>query len=205
MELNNFPIGQFRVNEYLIVLKPHEELVNKIKAIRDEFAEKFQTASAHYLKPHLALVNFMALEMSEERIINRLASISMGLMPVKIELKDYGSYPSHSIFINVTSKLPLLSMVDQLKTAQSLLKLSKDNKPHFIEDPHILISRKLKVWQFEHGWLEFSHRHFTGRFIADSFLLLKRKATSNNAFQIVKRFEFQNLPVSTFQGKLFSE
>ena len=204
MELNNFPIGQFKVNEYLIVLKPHDELVSKIKTIRDEFAEKFQTSSAHYLKPHIALVNFFGLEMGEERLINRLVSISMGLIPVKIELKDFGSYPSHSIFINVTSKLPLLSIVEQLKTAQSLLKLSKDNKPHFIEDPHILISRRLKVWQYEQGWLEFSHRHFTGRFIADSFLLLKRKATSSNAFQVVKRFEFQNLPVSTFQGKLFS-
>lgn len=204
MELNNFPIGDVRVNEYLIVLKPHDELVNKIKSIRDEFAEKFQTASAHYLKPHLALVNFFGLEMSEERLVNRLLSISMGLIPVKIELKDYGSYPSHSIFINVTSKIPLLSIIEQLKRAQALMKLSKDNKPHFIEDPHILISRKLKVWQFEQGWLEFSHRHFTGRFIADSFLLLKRKANSNSSFQIVKRFEFQNLPVSTFQGKLFS-
>ena len=204
MDLNNFTIGQYNVNEYLIVLKPHEELVNKIKSIRDEFAKKLKTNSAHYLKPHIALVNFMALEMCEERIINRLASISMGLTPTKIELKDYGSYPSHSIFINVVSKIPLLTIVDQLKTAQSLLKLSKDNKPHFIEDPHILISRKLKVWQYEQGWLEFSHRFFTGRFIADSFLLLKRKATTNNAFQIVKRFEFQNLPVSTFQGKLFS-
>ena len=204
MELNNFTIGQYKVNEYIIVLKPHDELVNKIKAVRDEFAEKFQTVSAHYLKPHLALVNFFALEMTEEKIINRLASISMGLIPVRIELKDYGSYPSHSIFINVTSKISLLSVVGQLKTAQSLMKLSKDNKPHFFEDPHILIARKLKQWQYEQGWLEFSHRHFTGRFIADSFLLLKRKANTNNAFQIVKRFEFLNLPVSTFQGKLFS-
>ena len=204
MELNNFPIGQFKVSEYLVVIKPHDELVNKIKTIRDEFAEKFQTSSAHYLKPHIALVNFFGLEMSEERLINRLFSISMGLIPVKVELKDYGSYPSHSIFINVTSKVPLLSIVNELKKAQALMKLSKENKPHFIEDPHILISRKLKVWQYEQGWLEFSHRHFTGRFIADSFLLLKRKANTYNAFQIVKSFEFQNLPVSTFQGKLFS-
>ena len=204
MELNNFPIGQFRVNEYLVVLKPHDELVHKIKAIRDEFAEKFQTSSVHYLKPHIALVNFFGLEMGEERLISRLVSISMGLIPVKVELKDYGSYPSHSIFINVTSKLPLLSIVNELKKVQALMKLSKENKPHFIEDSHLLISRKLKVWQYEQGWLEFSHRHFTGKFIADSFLLLKRKANTYNAFQIVKRFEFQNLPVSTFQGKLFS-
>jgi 2'-5' RNA ligase len=203
MEITNFPKEKFKVNEYIVVLKPHEELANKIKSLRDEFAEKFQTNNSRFFKPHIALVNFLSLEMNEERLLHRLEIISMGICPVKIELKDYGSYPSHSIFINVTSKLPLLDIVKQLKTAQSLFKLSKDNKPHFIEDPHISIAGKLKPWQYEQGWLEFSHRNFSGRFIADNFLLLKKNAETKNAFQIVKRFEFRNLPVTTKQGELF--
>jgi len=34
-------------------------------------------------------------------------------------------------------------------------------------------------------------------------LLLKRPAGEKGAFQIAKRFEFQNLPVTTKQGNLF--
>lgn len=203
MEITNFPKEQFKVNEYLLVLKPHEELVNKIRSVKDEFAEKFQTNNSRFLKTHIPLVNFLSLEMNEEKLLHRLEIISMGICPIKVELKDYGSYPSHTIFINVTSKLPLLDIIKQLKTAQSLLRLSRDNKPHFIEDPHIIISTKLKPWQYEQGWLQFSHRNFTGKFIADNFLLLKKNAETKNAFQIVKRFEFKNLPVVTKQGELF--
>jgi hypothetical protein len=81
--------------------------------------------------------------------------------------------------------------------------LNKENKPHFIETPHLSICRKLKPWQYEEGWLEFSSRQFTGRFIAESMLLLKRQAGQKTKFQIAKRLEFQNLPVTTKQGNLF--
>ena len=104
---NNFPIDQFKVNEYLVVLKPHEELVNKIKSCEMNLL-KNSKLHISILKTHLPLVNFLGLEMNEEKLLNRLETISMGICPIKIELKDYGSYPSHTLFINVTSKLPLL-------------------------------------------------------------------------------------------------
>ena len=78
----------------------------------------------------------------------------------------------------------------------------KDIKPHFIEESNVAIARKLVPWQYEKAWLEYSHRHFTGRFIADSMLLLKRPVDEMK-YQIVKRFEFMNLPVATKQGSLF--
>jgi hypothetical protein len=90
-----------------------------------------------------------------------------------------------------------------MKQAQRLMTLNRENKPHFIETPHLSICRKLKPWQYEEGWLDYSHRQFTGRFIADSMLLLKRRAGEKTAFQIARRFEFQNLPVTTKQGNLF--
>ncbi len=72
----------------------------------------------------------------------------------------------------------------------------------FMIDPHITIARKLLPWQYEKGWQEFSPRHFTGSFIADSMLLLRRYE-DEKYFQIAQRFEFMNLPVATKQGELF--
>ena len=203
MEPVNFHMPGYRINEYLLVLTPPEDLWQKIVKIKGEFAEKYKVSSAKYLKPHIALVNFLTLDMMEEKIIQRLQSIAMGIAPFKIELKDYGSYPSHTIYVNVISKLPVQHIIRQLKEAQRLMKLNNENKPHFIEEPHIGIARKLKPWQYEQGWLEYSHRQFTGRFIADHMLLLKRRAGEKAAFQIAQRFEFQNLPVVTKQGSLF--
>jgi hypothetical protein len=79
---------------------------------------------------------------------------------------------------------------------------STDSSPYFINDPHILLARRLLPWQYEKAWADYSHRHFTGSFIADGMLLLKRPLDSS-AWQIVQRFSFMNLPVDTKQGALF--
>jgi 2'-5' RNA ligase len=204
MEAVNFHMPGYKVDEYMIVLAPHRDLWDRLKKIKDEFAEKYKAPNARFTRPHVALVNFLTLGMMEEKIIQRLQSIAMGMTPFKVELKDFGSYPTHTIFINVLSKLPIQKLVSNLKEAQRLMKLNAENKPHFIEDPHITICMKLKPWQYEQGWLEYSHRHFTGRFIADSMLLLKRPAGEKGAFQIARRFDFMNLPVNTKQGSLFA-
>ena len=192
----------YKLNEYLLVLDPHEELRNRIMSIKKEFYEKYDAPMALGGKPHITLVRFTQWEMIEERIVNRIKAVAMGYHPFKIELKDFGSFPTHSIFINVITKVPVEQLVKHLKIAQRLMKLDNEHKPHFIEEPYILVARKLAPWQYEKGWLEHSNRHFTGRFIADGILLLKRPEGAK-AYQIVQRFEFMNLPVTTKQGNLF--
>ena len=193
----------YRRNEYMLVLVPHEELRNRIFTLKREFYDKYKAPSAIGGKPHVALVKFDQLEMMEERLVNRLKTIAMGYPPFKVELKDFGTYPSHSIFINVTSKLPIQKLIKELKDAQRLMKSDNEHKPHFMDEPHVTIARKLVPWQYEKAWLEYSHRHFTGRFIADGMVLLKRREGDRN-YQIVQRFQFMNLPVTTRQGELFA-
>ena len=196
-------IPGYKYNEYLLVLNPHEELWNKIKKVKEDFSEKYKSEQAKWGKPHVALANFIQLEMVEERLVNRLAAMAMGYHPIKVELKDFGSFPSHTICINVTSKLPIQNLVKEIRhEAQRLMKLDKDNKPHFLMEPYITIARKLKPWQYEQSWLEYSNKQFTGRFIADAMLLLKRPVDEKK-YQVVKRLEFQNLPVTIKQGELF--
>ena len=208
MQVSGITMPGYRVYEYLIVLDPHEELRNRIIQVKKDFFEVYKASTAMGGKPHVTLVNFLQYEMMEERLVNRLKTIAMGYYPVKVELKDYGSFPSHTIFINVTSKLPIQNLVKEIRAqAQRLMKLNDDNKPHFIMEPHISVARKLLPWQYEKGWLEYSNKHFTGRFIADGMLLLKRPAGETDShrmkYQVVERFQFQNLPVVTKQGDLF--
>ncbi len=205
MKLTPTALPGYKVYECLLVLQPHEELWHRIVKVKNEFAEKYQSNFAKWGKPHITLVNFLQYQMMEERIINHLHTIAMSYQPVKIELKDYGSFPSHTIYINVTSKLPIQNLVKTIRTdAQRLMKLNDDNKPHFILEPHLTIARKLLPWQYEQGWLEYSHKHFTGRFIADGMLLLKRPA-GELKYEVAKRFKFENLAVATTtQGELFA-
>lgn len=193
----------YNVNEYLLVISPPEELWHKIMKIKESFADTYKTEIARWSKPHISLVNFVQYEMMESRIVHRLKAVAMGSPAFKLELKDYGSFPSHTIYINVLSKIPVQNLLKEIRTeTQRLMKFDYDNKPHFMMEPHLTIARKLLPWQYEKGWLEYSHRHFTGRFIADSMLLLKRRV-GEKAYQIAGRLAFQNLPVMTRQGELF--
>jgi 2'-5' RNA ligase len=196
-------IPGYRIFEYLLVLNPHDELRNKIMKVRQEFNEEYKVSAALGGKPNIILANFLQYEMMEERLINRLKVVAMGFHPIKVELRDFGSFPSHTIYINVVSKVPVQTLVKQLRhETQRLMKLNDDNKPHFILEPHLTIARRLQPWQYEKGWLEYSNKNFTGRFIADGMLLLKRPLDEKK-YQVVQRFEFQNLPVTTKQGELF--
>lgn len=189
------------VDEYMIVIDPGETLSEKLTAVRGEFNEKYQVTAPPW-KPNLLLASFKQYAMMEAKIINRLNVIAMGHHELKVELKDYGSFPSHSIYVNVTSKVPVQELVKKIRSeAQSLMKHGED-KPYFALEPHFMIAKKLKPWQYEAGWLEYQHRQFTGRFIATEMLLLKRHE-GEKTWQVAKHFTFQNLPVETKQAQLF--
>jgi len=202
MEQSVLQLPGYKPCEFLVVLQPHEELWNRIMEFKKAFAETYQCPMAAFTKPHILLANFVQYAMMEQRIINRLGLIAMGLPPIKVELKDFGSFPSHTIYLNVTSKAPMMNMVKQIRQAQMLMKINNDNKPHFITEPHIVVARKLLPWQYEKGWLEYEHKHFSGRFIADQILLLKRRV-GDKPYQVAGRFNLENLPVVTTQGQLF--
>ena len=195
-------ISGYNYNEYLLILNPHEELRNKIIFIKKVFAEKYKSGYAKFGQPHIALANFVQSEITEYRIVNRLKTIAMGYHPFKIELKDFGSLPTHSIYINVDSQLQIKNLVKELKAAQQLMTINKDTKAHFLDIPNVNIARKLVPWQYEKAWLEYSNLEFSGRFMADNIMLIKRKI-GEKKYQPVQHFKFLNMPVTKKQGELF--
>jgi 2'-5' RNA ligase len=192
----------YKLIDYLLVIPPNDDLRNRIINIRKQFNEKYQPSMPLTGKPHLALVHFVTWSMMEEKLINRLHHIGMGVTPFKIEIKDFGSFPTHTIYLNVATKIPVQNLVKEIRTAQKLMKADPEHEPHFIAEPFVPIARKLLPWQYEKGWLEYSHMHFSAKIIADGMLLLKRPL-GEKSYQVVQRFDFMNMPVTTRQGELF--
>lgn len=193
----------YRVFEYQLVLAPHEALRNKIRDLRQEFNQVYQMESQSKGRCSILLCSFTQYEMMEEKLRARIRSIAMGTTPFKIELQDFGSFPTHSIFINVATRLPIQQLVKDIRhQSQRLMKLNDENKPHFILEPHLTLAARLKPWQYEKAWLEYSHRHFSGKFIADNMVMLRRPV-GEFQYQILDRYQFENLPVATKQGILF--
>jgi len=203
MEKNIQQLPGYRVKEYKLVLVPHSELTRHILEVRKAFNDKFSIENPTGNLPQVLLASFRQIQAAEDRILNRLRLIAMAGHAFKVELKDFGSFPSHTIFINVTSKVPVGELVKKIKTdTQRLMKLDAENKPWFPTDSHITIAMKLKPWQYEKAWLEYQKKHFTGRFIADHMLLLGRR-TGELKYDVIESFKFENLPVETRQGELF--
>src|SRR5687768_10109607 len=125
----------YRNAEYLLILSPHEDLRNRIMNVKKEFADTHKATFSTGGKPYITLVRFNVWEMMEEKIINSLKPIAMASPAFKVHLKDYGSFPTHTIYIDVASKVPIQNLVKELKAAKRLMK-SPAQEPHFITEPY---------------------------------------------------------------------
>lgn len=195
-------LSEYATAEYLLVLTPHEALREEIMRVKKYVGESWDCAASVTGKPNIVLVKFEQFEMIEQRIMHRLQLIAAANASFLVELDGFGSFPSHSIYLNVTTKNPIIELVKNLRTIQYLLKIDKDRKPHFITDPFISIARKLLPWQYEKGWLEMSHTHFSGKFMATDLLLL-RKRDGDTRFETVRKFQLLNQKTVSVQGALF--
>ncbi len=117
MQTSNIQLPGYRRSEYLLVLNPSESLRNKILNVKQEFHEKYKTTLSP-TKPHITLVRFFTWQIAEERLIQHIHSIAMGTSPFKIDMKDYGSFPSHTIYINIATKNAIQNLVKELRAAR---------------------------------------------------------------------------------------
>jgi 2'-5' RNA ligase len=196
-------INHLLPSEYLLVLQPTQALWDDITEIKKKFETDFRFDDIKVGRPHITLAMFKQYPATENRIVQSLRNNARTLAPFKIELKDFGSFPSHTIYINIVSKVPIMNAVKTLRqNVQTFMKIDKDNKPFFITEPHLTIARKLQPWQYEKGWLEYEHADFHGRFIADHALLLKRKA--GEFYKPVEKFMFEGMKEAVTQTALFN-
>ena len=196
-------LSSYATAQYLLVIEPHEALCNEISQVKKHFAETYDCAAAAIGKPNITLVRFEQYEMMEQRILRRLQSLTAEQNSFVVELHDFGSLPTHSIYINVTTQTQIIELVKSFRPIQHLLKIDKERKPHFITDPHITIARKLLPWQYEKGWLELSHTHFSGRFVVDHLLLL-RKREGETRYSLMRKFGLMNEKIMSVQTELFT-
>jgi len=195
-------ISGYKIYEYQLVINPHEALQKEIQSVMKSFNEKYKTTTPVFL-PHVLLCTFVQYEMNEARIRQKLQQVAVAATPFKIEVRDYGSYPTHSIFINVIAKVQLHNLLAKVRAeTQLLMKLNNEHKPHFILEPNITIARKLKPWQYEKAWLACSNSHFSGKFIATEMLLYKRLVDSTS-YTKAASFHFENDTAVINQGLLF--
>lgn len=190
-------------NEYLLIIQPSVDVHEKIMLQKKLFAEKYDCPTAIQSKPHITLIKFTQWNMNEASIIRRLNNIIQIAKPFAISLKNFSSFPTHSIYVNVETKNDIVSLVKSLKRVQAYLKFDEEHKPHYITEPHITIASKLVPWQYEQGWLEYSNSEFSAHFMVNKIVLLKRNDSTKKyvmaaTFSLLNKQEYKLVQANLF-------
>lgn len=176
------------VNDYLLIIQPSNDVKEKVNTLKKSFAEKYECPQALHSKPHITLLRFMQYGMNERNIVHKMQVHINRHSSFLISLNNFGSFPTHTIYVNVETKNNIIDLVKSLKPIQAFLKYDKEHKPHFITTPHLTIARKLLPWQYEKGWLELSNTHFNASFMVNDILLLKRNIEQKH-YTVAATFE----------------
>ena len=171
-------------------------------ALKQHFSETYQCPQAMYLKPQITLIKFSQYELAESRFVNRFRNIATANPSFKITLNDFGSLPSHTIYVNIQTTNQITELTKELKEVQAYIKPDAQHKPHFITEPFISIAQKLLPWQYEKGWFEYSNTHFNASFMVNEILLLKKKDGSNG-YKTIERFPLLNQVNKLEQASMF--
>lgn len=206
MHINEFgsllAMPGYQIYEYQLILVLPEALKEKIRKQKQQFYTRFNLPQASTAGIFLPLVKFRQRQLLEQKVRFALNQLITGWRPFPVNLKDYGFQPTHSVYIPVTSRNKLQEAVKSLRTINHLLKLDKDQTAFYPADHQVTIASRLRPGVYEQASQEYAHRHFTGQFMADAALLLKRKM-GEPYWQIAQRYEFRDLPVGAVQASLF--
>lgn len=195
-------LSSFATADYRLVAEPPAALRASLFAVKKHFAAQYDCPAAAGGRADITLLRFTQYEMQEARILRRLEPLIAERASFLVALNGFGSFPSHTIFFSITTQTQLLELVKSFRPMQQLLTMDQLHKPHFIHTPYINLAVKLLPWQYEKGWLEMHHTHFSGKFMAEQLVLLRKRAGEKN-YAAVKRFGLKNERKEVVQGNLF--
>ena len=201
MAVKHTSIPPFPQAEYILVLSPDESLQERIGRVRQTLSEKTGVRNPGG-KANITLARWQAWDMMEDRLVQRLRVLAMEQYPFQVQLEDFKGFPSHTAYIQVTTREPVLRLVAAVRKLKRLMR-SEEVDPYFISEPHLVLNRGLTPAQYEQVMQVLGPKHFHASFVADGMLLLKRRVGAQ-AYQILGRFAFEHLAVTARQATLFA-
>lgn len=191
----------YPVHQYMVIIRPAENIMNRIKTMRQDWKTQFQLQPSQLQGGFFLLARFSQFAMLEQRVKDKIKMIAMEAAPFRVQLKDYTGIPDHSIGTGVVNPAGFKAIVKMLRREQRILKGGGEN-PFFNDHPGLWIATRLQQKQYHEIFNRYKSRHFTGAFIAENMMLL-RKAAGQKQWTVLENMPLQNLPVFSQQGMLF--
>ncbi|MFP4288545.1 MAG: 2'-5' RNA ligase family protein [Bacteroidales bacterium] len=160
---------------YFIGVIPGEDMEQRIKKLKIEMHERFESRHALKSPAHITLqMPFRADPADEIFIMDALKEFSASQRSFDVNLSGFGCFKPRVIFIRISNPEPLqelhLQMKPVLKNKINLTERQIGNRFH----PHITIAtRDLSEKKFYEAWNEFHNRKFEGKFTINYLVLFK--------------------------------
>ncbi len=171
--------------EYLLMLNPPQRTRKEVNAIRENFYKQHEHAQGKKPQTHITLVHFRLNPNQEEKLINDIEEVSALQSPVEVRLKNFKNFGTHTIYIDVVNGS---AITDLVKSLHAKLNLHR-SQAFFAYKPHITLVDGLTSEKFQKVFSEYMRREFSGSFIADSMVLMRRNSPYEN-YLIIKEFDF---------------
>ena len=182
--------------KYSIAIHPSQELIIKIKAMKEQLAEEVDWFNSKNSIAHITICEFKSNESDLERVKKQLVRICNTIMPVTVHLNDFGSFPNGAFFIapDKNSKMALLPIMKSFHNALIVKTV------HHSDEPHLSIARKLSSENLIKASKLFTTIDET--FLCDG-IVLRKFDEELRQFRVIDNFEFKGLEPLEVQGSLF--
>lgn len=184
------------MNRYSIAIHPSDELIAKIKNMKEQLATEVGWFHSKNAIAHITICEFEANDTDLERIKKQLVRICDSIQPITVKLDSFDHFPNGAFYIN-----PDLNSKSVLQPIMKLFHNSLVVKTfHHSDVPHISIARRLSPEN-----LNKASKLFTK--IEESFfcdgIVLRMLDMEMKQFRVIDSFNFKGKEPLEIQGSLF--
>ena len=173
-------------NRYFIGIIPPSPISEQILEHKNYFKEHFQSRASLNSPPHITLhMPFDWKSEKEVELTDSLQRLSSILPKITVTLKNFGSFPPRTIFVQVVPSETLDHLQYRLKKfCKKELGLFNAEYKDLPFHPHLTVAfRDLKKPMFAKAWEEYKDKLFDAEFLADRIWLLKHDGERWNPFR----------------------
>jgi hypothetical protein len=163
------------IREYRLVASPSTSVLEKVKAEKRYFLNRYQQKRPTNTASHITLVSFLAKELMEETIIRWVQRVCSQQKGFQVMLNNYNGKPPHTIYLRVQDPSPFRELAKQLKVVDDYVRANGCPAAQFTMHPYVSIAKGLPEPLYTRAMFEFSQRTFCESFVVNDLRLLRKE------------------------------
>jgi 2'-5' RNA ligase len=191
-------LEDYGVCEYLLVLNPSLDVIERINEEKKKFRSVYQDPAAIIGKPHITIALFLATDEMEPTLISWMQNICNVHSRFPVLLRNFGGVVPETIYLKVQNEEPFKQLGKSLKALDHFIRASECPPLKLSPKPQLTIARGMLEETYFKAMPAYLQQPFQQSFVATKLTLIKR-ATSSGRCETVHVF-----PLAPEQPTLFN-